>query len=470
MTAKLPSDFLWGYATASYQIEGSPDVQGRSPSIWDTFSHTPGKIKDGSNGDVATDSYRRWGEDIALLKLSGANSYRFSISWSRIIPQGGRGDLINADAIEHYGVFIETLRKNGIKPVVTLYHWDLPQALHDRYGGWLNKEEIVQDYVNYARTCFRYFGDSVKDWITHNEPWCISVLGYATGAFAPGHKGDTEHWIVAHNLLLAHAYAVKAYRDEFQASQGGQIGITLDCSWQMPYDDSPENVAAAQRSIAFKLGRFADPIYKGHYPKIVKDMIGDRLPEFTEEEISVVKGSSDFFGLNTYTTQLAMEGGDNEIQGNVKNTFTKPDGTQLGKECTSSHLDEHVAKLTTILAQRMCLGYRHILPVSARVTENGFPVKGENTLEVDKAINDTARVDYFEGYTDALLRAVNEDGVPVKGYFAWSILDNFEWADGYDTRFGVTYVDFATQRRTTKSSYDFLKKVWKRRRHSGGAL
>ncbi|KAI0646480.1 beta-glucosidase 1A [Trametes meyenii] len=453
MPGKLPSDFLWGYATASYQIEGSPTADGRLPSIWDTFSHTPGKIKDGSNGDVATDSYRRWGEDVALITMSGAKAYRFSLSWSRIIPLGGRDDPINPGGIEHYRAFIETLLKHNVKPIVTLYHWDLPQALHDRYGGWLNKEEIVKDYVNYAKTCFRYFGDYVKDWITHNEPWCISVLGYGTGAFAPGHTGNTEHWIVAHNLIIAHAYAVKAYREEFQTSQGGQIGITLDSSWQIPYDDSPENIAAAERGLAFKLGRFADPIYKGHYPSIVKEMIGDRLPNFTEEEIAVVKGSSDFFGLNTYTSQLVQDGGDNEIQGNVKYTFTRPDGTQLGKKAHVPWLQSYPPGFRSLLNH---LWETYKLPIY--VTENGFPVKNENTLPFDEVIRDTDRIDYFKGYTDALLRAVTEDGVSIKGYFAWSILDNFEWADGYDTRFGVTYVDYATQARSSKLSYDFLKK------------
>ncbi|KAI0371234.1 beta-glucosidase 1A [Pilatotrama ljubarskyi] len=452
MAGKLPSDFLWGYATASYQIEGSPTADGRGPSIWDTFSHTPGKIKDGSNGDVATDSYRRWGEDLALLKFAGVKAYRFSISWSRIIPQGGRDDLINPDAIEHYEVFIRMLRNNGIRPIVTLYHWDLPQALHDRYGGWLNKDEIVKDYVNYAWACFRYLGDLVKDWITINEPWVVSVMGYGSGEFAPGHKSDAEHWIVAHNLILAHAYAVKVYREEFQQSQGGQIGITLDCHWQMPYDDSPESIAAAKRGIAFKLGRFADPIYKGHYPSVVKEMIGDRLPDFTDEEISIVKGSSDFFGLNTYTTQLVREGGNNEIQGHVKYTFTRPDGTQLGKQSHVPWLQSYPPGFRSLLNY---LWETYKLPIY--VTENGFPVKDENKLPVDKAIHDTDRIEYFEGYTDALLRAVTEDGVPVKGYFAWSILDNFEWADGYETRFGTTHVDFTTQKRTPKLSYQFLK-------------
>ncbi|KAH9897061.1 beta-glucosidase 1A [Cubamyces lactineus] len=452
MSDRLPSDFLWGYATASYQIEGSPTAHGRLPSIWDPFSHTAGKIKDGTNGDFACDSWHRWDEDIALLESSGANLYRFSLSWSRIIPKGGREDPVNMAAIEHYRRLIADLLKNGIKPMVTLYHWDLPQTLHDRYGGWLNKEEIIQDFVNYARTCFKHFGDLVKDWVTHNEPWCISVLGYGTGTFAPGHKSNTEHWIVAHNLILAHAYAVKAYRDEFQASQGGKIGISLNCQWEMPYDDSPENIAAAHRAFAFKLGRFADPIFKGYYPEVVKELIGGRLPDFTADEIAIVKGSSEFLGLNAYTSQFVMDGGDDEIHGKVKYTFTRPDGSQLGKQAQVPWLQSYAPGFRALL-NYLWENYRAPL----YVTENGFPVKGENDLPVEKAVLDIDRIQYFKEYANAVLQAVTEDGVPVKGYIVWSLLDNFEWADGFESRFGVTHVDFKTGTRTTKASYDFLK-------------
>ncbi|KAI0746971.1 beta-glucosidase 1A [Daedaleopsis nitida] len=453
MTHQLPSDFVWGYATASYQIEGSPTADGRLPSIWDTFSHKSGTTKDGSNGDVATDSYRRWQEDVALLKEYGVKAYRFSISWSRIIPLGGRKDSVSEAGIKHYRTLLEELVKNGITPFVTLYHWDLPQGLDDRYGGWLNKEEIVQDYVNYANLLFSRYGDIVKNWITHNEPWCVSVLGYANGVFAPGHKGNKEHWIVAHNLILAHAYAVKLYREQFKATQGGVIGITLDCQWQEPWDNSPENIAAAQRGIDFKLVEVKDPIYKGYYPTSVKEMVGDRLPEFTEEELAVVKDSSDFFGLNTYTTQLVKEGGDDEIQGKVKYTFTRPDGTQLGTQAHVPWLQTYAPGFRSLLNY---LWKTYKKPIY--VTENGFAVKDENVLPVDKVVKDTDRVEYYDGYVNAVLQAVTEDGVTVKSYFAWSLLDNFEWADGYDTRFGVTYVDYSIQKRTPKDSSRFLTK------------
>ncbi|RPD65700.1 beta-glucosidase 1A [Lentinus tigrinus ALCF2SS1-6] len=452
-TQKLPNDFVWGYATASYQIEGSPDADGRLPSIWDTFSHTAGTTKGGDNGDVATDSYKRWKENVALLKQYGVNAYRFSFSWSRIIPLGGRNDPVNEAGIKHYRALIEELVSNGITPFVTLYHWDLPQGLQDRYGGWLNKEEIVQDYVHYAKLCFTRYGDLVKNWITHNEPWCVSVLGHATGVFAPGHKGNKEHWIVGHNLILAHAYAVKLYRDEFKASQGGRIGITLDLHWQEPWDDSPANVKAAQRGIDFKLGRFADPIYKGYYPETIKSIVGDRLPEFTKEELVVVKGSSDFFGLNTYTTQLVKEGGDSEIQGNVKYTFTRPDGTQLGTQAHVPWLQTYAPGFRSLLNY---LWKTYNMPIY--VTENGFPVKDEHILPLEQVVHDTDRIEYYDRYLNALLQAATEDGVPVKSYFAWSLLDNFEWADGYEPRFGVTHVDYKTQKRTPKESVEVVKR------------
>ncbi|KZS88053.1 glycoside hydrolase family 1 protein [Sistotremastrum niveocremeum HHB9708] len=463
---QLRKDFLWGFATASFQIEGSLDTDGRGPSIWDGFSRTPGKTLDGGNGDVATDSYRRYKEDIALLKSYGVKAYRFSLSWSRIIPLGGRNDPVNEQGIAFYSNFIDELIKNGIVPFVTLYHWDLPQGLHDRYGGWLNKEEVVADFVNYSKAsfiCFERFGDRVKHWLTLNEPWCVAVLGYGRGVFAPGRSSDrnrstegdssTEPWIVAHNLILSHAYAVKLYREEFKAKQGGVIGITLNGDWAIPYDDSPENVAAAQATLDVAIGWYADPIYLGFYPPYMKQMLGERLPEFTAEELAVVKGSSDFYGQNTYTTNLIKAGGNDEFQGNNIQTFTRPDGTQLGTQAHCAWLQTYPEGFRALLNY---LWKRYKMPIY--VTENGFAVKNENSLPIEKAQNDTDRVEYFEGATESLIKAVTEDGVDIRSYFAWSLLDNFEWADGYDTRFGVTYVDYKTQQRYPKASAKFLVK------------
>ncbi|KAF5383206.1 hypothetical protein D9615_004958 [Tricholomella constricta] len=310
-TLTLPKDFLFGFATASYQIEGSTAASNRGPSIWDTFTHKdPSPIADGSSGYIATDSFRRWKSDIEFLRSYGANSYRFSISWSRIVPNGGRNDDVNQEGIKLYRDIIEELVRVGITPCVI---------------------------------CFQAFGDLVKHWITHNEPWCISVLGYGHGVFAPGRssnrersaEGDsrTEPWIVSHNLILSHAYAVKMYREEFQKAQSGAIGITLDCVWYMPYDESSaERVEAAQRALDTRLGSFADPIYKGHYSASLVASLGDRLPKFTPEEVAIVQGSSDFFGLNNYTSNLTQPGGTDEFNGKIINGFVRPDGTRLGTQ------------------------------------------------------------------------------------------------------------------------------------------
>ncbi|KDQ22429.1 glycoside hydrolase family 1 protein [Pleurotus ostreatus PC15] len=430
---KLPSDFVWGLATAAYQIEGAVAEAGRGPSIWDTFSHIPGKVADATTGDDATDSYRRWREDVDLLKSYGVKAYRFSISWSRIIPLGGRADPVNEEGIKHYRTLIEALVKEGITPFVTLYHWDLPQALHDRYGGWLDRQ-IVDDFVNYSQVCFDAFGDLVKHWITLNEPWIISVLGYGHGVFAPGRssdrsrseKGDSsiEPWIVGHHIILAHAYAANTYR---KSKQNGAIGITLDCIWYLPLDASPE----------------------GHYPEYLRKSIGDRLPEFTPEELAVVKGSSDFFGMNTYTTQIVRN---DEFNGKVKTTFTRADGTQLGTQA-------HVPWLQTCKLLIFPNGIPSTYNKPIYVTENGFAVKNESGLSVEEAIHDGDRVEYYRAYSQALLDAVCTDAVDVKGYFGWSLLDNFEWAEGYTVRFGVTYVDYATQKRYPKDSAKFLTEV-----------
>ncbi|KAG9019152.1 Beta-glucosidase 1B [Tulasnella sp. 427] len=476
---KLPKDFLAGFATAAFQIEGSTDAGGRGPSIWDGFSRIPGKTLDGGNGDVATDSFRRWREDVALLKKYGVRAYRFSLSWSRIIPLGGRNDPVNPEGIKFYSDFIDALIEANIVPFVTLYHWDLPQALHDRYGGWLNKEEIVPDFANYAKVCFQAFGDRVTNWLTLNEPWCVAVLGYGRGVFAPGRSSDrvrspdpvnpdavhpllrtggdskTEPYIVAHSLIIAHAHAVKVYREQFRAAQKGEIGITLNGDYYMPYDDDPANASAGQRALDFHIGWYADPIYLGSYPTYMKEVLGDRLPTFTPEELALVHGSSDFYGMNTYTTCLAKNGGDDEFQGNTIYTFTRPDGTDLGCQAQCGWLQAYAPGFRDLLNY---LYKRYKLPIY--VTENGFACKGENDLTPEEVVNDTDRVNYFKGNLQALLDAVS-DGVDIRSYFAWSLLDNFEWADGYGTRFGVTYVNYKTQERIPKKSSIYVTNWYK---------
>ncbi|PPQ70986.1 hypothetical protein CVT24_009941 [Panaeolus cyanescens] len=439
---KLPSGFFFGFATAAYQIEGSPTALGKTPSIWDTFTHERapnGKhhIKDGSSGDVSTDSFNRWAQDIALLKSYGANSYRFSLAWTRVVD----------------------FRPNAQK---TLYHWDLPQALQDRYGGWLDRR-IVDDFVHYARICFEAFGDLVAHWITLNEPWCVATHGYAHGISAPGRSSDrekstegntsTEPWIVGHNLILSHAYAVQLYKQQFAASQGGSIGITLNSGWYIPWDESPDCVEAAKRALDTCLGWFADPIYKGYYPSRMKAMLGDRLPEFSPDDVEVVKGSSDFFGLNAYSASLCQLGGDDETNGKVKMGYVRPDGTELGNQASVPWIQDYPEGFRSLLT---FVWKTYGKPIY--ITENGFAAKSD-ALPLEQALHDTDRINYFRGYTRALTEAVLEDGADIRSYLAWSLIDNFEWADGYTTRFGVTYVDYETQKRYPKDSANFISQV-----------
>ncbi|KAF4542403.1 Glycoside hydrolase family 1 [Lasiodiplodia theobromae] len=462
--AVLPKDFLWGFATASYQIEGAPEEDGRGPSIWDTFCRKPGKIADGSSGDVACDSYHRTAEDIALLKQCRAKAYRFSLSWSRIIPLGGRNDPINEKGLQYYVKLADDLIAAGIEPLVTLYHWDLPDELDKRYGGLLNKEEFVADYTNYARVVFKAFGSKVKYWITFNEPWCSSILGYSTGLFAPGRTSDRnknpegdssrEPWIVGHNLLLAHASAVKVYREEFKAKDGGQIGITLNGDYMYPWDpEDPRDVEAANRKHEFSISWFADPVYFGKYPDSMRKQLGDRLPEFTPDEAALVKGSNDFYGMNHYTANYVKhvdtEPELNDFLGNLECTFYSKKGECIGPETQSPWLRPNG------------LGFRKLLKwISDRygrpaiyVTENGTSLKGESELPLEKLLEDDFRVQYFDDYIHALADAYSKDDVDVRGYMAWSLMDNFEWAEGYETRFGVCYVDYAGgQKRYPKKS------------------
>ncbi|EMR64110.1 putative beta-glucosidase a protein [Eutypa lata UCREL1] len=467
----LPSDFAWGFATASYQIEGAVDKDGRGPSIWDTFCAIEGKTAGGVDGSVACDSYNRTADDIALLKKLGSKAYRFSLSWSRIIPIGGRNDPINQAGLDHYAKFVDDLLEAGIEPYITLYHWDLPDGLNKRYGGLMNKEEFPLDYEHYARVVFKAI-PKCKYWITFNEPWCSSILGYSTGYFAPGHTSDRkkspvgdssrEPWIVGHNFLLAHARAVKVYREEFKPTDKGQIGITLNGDYTYPWDpEDPADVEAADRKIEFAISWFADPIYLGKYPDSMRKQLGDRLPEFTPEEVALVQGSNDFYGMNHYTADYVKHGDGNpapeDFLGDLSTHPYNKHGECIGPETESFWLrpnPQGFRGLINWLSKRY--GYPPIY-----VTENGTSIKGENQLPEEKIVNDEFRAKYFHDYAHAMAQAVSEDGCNVKGYFAWSLMDNFEWAEGYNTRFGCCYVDYENgQRRREKLSGSKMKPLF----------
>ncbi|MDQ8181350.1 GH1 family beta-glucosidase [Pelagicoccus sp. SDUM812005] len=445
----FPDGFLWGTATAAYQIEGAAATDGRGPSIWDAFSHIPGKTAEGHTGDVACDHYHRWEEDIELMKRMGVGCYRFSISWSRIQPQG-KGE-VNETGIAFYNKLIDGLVAAGITPWVTLFHWDLPLALQMEHDGLLNPE-IADRFAQYSRICFERFGDRVKNWITLNEPWCSSFLGHGNAYFAPGRASADEPYVAAHNLLRAHAYIVDVYRREFQAEQKGQIGITNNCDWREPASDSEGDKAAAQRALEFFLGWFADPVYFGDYPAVMRERVGERLPQFTPEDAKLLKGSSDFFGLNHYTTMIASEpkqevSGTGDIKGN--GGMMEDQQVELAGDPSWEQTDmgwNIVPWGCRKLLEWIDARYGHP-PIY--ITENGCAMPGEDDRET--ALNDTRRVEFLKGYIGACHEAI-QNGVDLRGYMCWSMMDNFEWALGYTRRFGLHWVDYETGERQPKAS------------------
>ncbi len=439
--------FCWGAATAAYQIEGGVYEGGRGFSVWDAYCRIPGRVKNMDNGDVACDSYHRFEEDVKMLKMLGVDAYRFSIAWPRIQPTG-RGEA-NTEGIAYYNRLIDTLLANGITPFVTLYHWDLPLDLNMAHDGWLNRG-IVEDFTNYAKICFNAFGDRVKHWITFNESWCVAVLGHGLGSFPPGRTSPDEPYLVGHNLLLAHAYAVKAFRD---GGYGGVIGSTNNCDWREPLTDSPEDRAAAQRAVEFFYAWFADPVYFGDYPAVMRERLGKRLPEFTAEEKQLLKGSGDFMGLNHYSTLYAsakppVDAGDIGPNGNGgmnddQDVYLSVDPAWEQTDMQWNIVPWGFRKLLKWIGDRYP-GY----PIY--VTENGCAV---NEPDVMTAQNDDLRCRFIKGYTDAMLAAVKEDKVDIRGYFLWSLLDNFEWGHGYSKRFGIVRVSPDNLERIPKKSF-----------------
>jgi len=450
---KFSDDFIWGTSTSAYQIEGAYNKGGKGPSIWDAFSMIPGKTSNGDTGQVAVDHYHRFKEDVQLMKDLGIQSYRFSIAWSRILPTG-RGE-VNLAGVKFYSDLIDELLKADIIPWVTLYHWDLPLALQLENDGWLNKS-ISDDFAAYAQLCFEFFGDRVKNWITLNEPWVVAILGYGQGVFAPGRISKSEPYIAGHNQILAHAKAVKIYKEKFK-DQKGKIGISNNCDWREPLTDSKADKDAAQRSLEFFLGWFADPIYKGDYPEVMIQRLGERLPQFTEEEKAMVKGSSDFFGLNHYTTMLASNAKENKKESNVYGN-----GGISEDQYVDLTIDPNW-KLTSMKWAVVPWGCRKLLEwIDKRydhpeiyITENGC---ANDDIVVNGKVDDQDRIEFYKSYLKECEKAI-ENGVNLKGYFAWSFMDNFEWALGYDKRFGLYFVDYETGDRIVKNSAKWFKNI-----------
>lgn len=456
MMLEFPKEFVWGSATSSYQIEGAWVKDGKGLSIWDAFSHTPGKTHNGDTGDKACDHYHRFREDVQMMANLGLKAYRFSISWPRIQPKG-YGE-INPAGIQFYNELIDTLLSYGIEPWVTLYHWDLPLTLQLESDGWLNPN-IADFFTDYASICFEHFGDRVKNWITLNEPWVVAILGYGQGVFAPGRVSNTEPYQAAHQLLRSHAKAVDLYRKQFQANQKGRIGITNNCDWREPLTDKPKDKAAAQRALEFFLGWFADPVYFGDYPQAMRERVGDRLPKFSPEDKALLKGSSDFFGLNHYTTMYA-EDATGKLQalsafGNGGISEDQEVNLSVDPKWEKTTMDWAIVpwgcqKLLEWIDNRY--GHPEII-----ITENGCSL--DDQLEHGK-VEDPIRLAFFKEYLSSCHQAMQR-GVDLRGYFCWSLMDNFEWALGYSKRFGIHYVDFETGERTPKSSAKWFGQVIK---------
>jgi beta-glucosidase len=438
---QFPDDFVWGTATSAYQIEGSPTADGAGRSIWHRFSHTPGNTWLDQTGDVACDHYRRYKDDVAIMGELGANAYRFSIAWGRIFPAGT--GTVNKKGIDFYSRLVDALLERGIKPNATLYHWDLPEALDDR-GGWLNRD-VADWFADYATTMFDALGDRVQIWSTLNEPWVVVDGGYLAGVLAPSHSNLFEAPIVTHNLLRSHGMAVQRFRSNGIANKG-KIGITVNLEPKYPASDSPEDLAAVRRSDAYMNRQFLDPVFLGKYPEEMKEIFGEAWPTWSDDDMHLIEQPIDFVGVNYYTRKVERYHPDHLP------LRTKP-VPQLDHAHTETHWEVFPEALTKIL---LWVTERYGKP-AIYVTENGAAFY-DPPHTIDGKIEDPLRVEYFRQHLRATHDAMQK-GANVRGYYAWSLLDNYEWSHGYSKRFGIVHVDYSTQQRTIKSSGRYYAEV-----------
>jgi beta-glucosidase len=422
--SEFPADFIWGVATSAYQIEGAHDVDGRGPSIWDVFCAQPGAIADGSNGHVACDHYHRVEEDLALMADLGVNAYRFSISWPRVQPDGQ--GAWNEAGFAFYQRIFNGLAQRGIQAHVTLNHWDLPQALQEQ-GGW-NARSTCQHFVRYAQEVGRRFGDQCASICTHNEPWVMAVLGHELGIFAPGHRSRATAIQVSHHLLLSHGMALKALRQQGVSSE---LGIVLNLSPIYPASDAPADIAKARLDDGLNARWYLDALYLGRYPQDVLDHLGSDAPQVMPGDMDTIAQPLDYLGVNYYTRNFSSSGNPWDVH-------------STGNEVTDMGWEVYPQGLTELLVRL----HNDYAPKVLRVTENGAAFKDEC---VNGQVDDVRRESYLREHMLATLKA-RQAGVPVDAYFAWSLLDNFEWASGYAKRFGLVHVDYDTQKRTPKRS------------------
>lgn len=433
----FPPDFVWGAATSALQIEGSPLADGAGPSNWYRFCRQPGATLNGDTAEVACDHYRLWRDDVRLMQAMGLKAYRFSVSWSRIFPTGTGKP--NPKGLDFYRHLVDTLRSRDIEPFLTLYHWDLPAALDDR-GGWCNRDS-ADWFADYAHALYRALGESVRYWITLNEPWVVVDAGYVSGVHAPGIQSLADAPWVAHNLLLAHALAVQAFRADGQ----GQIGLVVNLEPKYPASESEEDRAAAARAHAYMNRQFLDPVLLGSYPAELEEIYHPHWPHFPEADLRLLREPFDFLGINYYTRSINRA--DPKAVPVKAAPVHNPNAayTEMGWEVFPEGLKE------TLLWVKKRYGD---LPLY--ITENGAAMA--DPPPANDTVEDKARIDYLRDHLRAAQQALAE-GVDLRGYFVWSLLDNFEWNHGYSKRFGLIHVDFATQKRTPKASAHFYRQV-----------
>jgi len=434
----FPKDFIWGVATASYQIEGAWDEDGKGESIWDRFSHTPGKIDNGDTGDVACDHYHRWRDDVTLMKELGLKAYRFSIAWPRILPDGW-GE-VNQVGIDFYSQLVDALLEMGIEPFVTLYHWDLPQILQDE-GGWPVRK-IVDAFTEYADVVSRALGDRVKNWITLNEPWVSAFVGYSMGHHAPGYTDQDKAIAASHHLLLSHGQAVPVIRANCPAAN---VGITLNLSPQEPASPSVADRKASTWMDGYINRLFLDPLVGRGYPQDMVNSFGNAMEFIKPGDMDTISVPVDFLGVNYYSRGIVRSN-------NISEEDNEPRTVFRGDEITEMDWEVYPKGLYNILGR---LYFDYAIP-AIHITENGAAFVDE--VSHNGQVDDPHRVSYLKRHLEMVKKAI-QIGVPVKGYFAWSLLDNFEWGYGYSKRFGIVYVDFQTQQRIPKSSAKWYQKV-----------
>ncbi|XP_049765070.1 myrosinase 1-like isoform X1 [Schistocerca cancellata] len=461
---QFPENFYLGFATSAYQTEGAWNTDGKGENIWDRLLHTqPNFTTDGSNADITDDSYHKYPEDIDIVSDMGSTMYRISIAWSRILPTG-YANQINQEGIDHYNKVIDSMLAKNIEPFVTLYHFDLPQPLQD-LGGWTNPEVVVPNFVDFARVAFEQFGDRVKYWVTFNEPNTFAT-GYAsTGSQAPSiNASGIGDYLVSYSVIKAHAEVWHMYDKEFRPQQNGQVGLALNCEWQQAKTNSTEDVEAAERTLQFKIGLWLHAIYseEGDYPRVVRERVDrnsklegrkrSRLPRFTPEEIRYFRHASDFLGITHYSSHQITNGTSGSIP-----------SMQYDIGAVSGLLDGYpVVDSSPIKDQIVPWGLRRVLNWLTK-SYSGFPIMiVENGCSDPGTLEDNQRISYIGCYMAEVLRAIHEDGVDVKSYLIWSIIDNFEWSAGYTAKYGLYQVNMSDPQRTRtpKASASFVNKIF----------